>query len=59
MKMKLFLKNYVTSKNTNEINAYTKKPVNIDKKIIKVVDFDKEKNSKENNSNKKIKIKTF
>tara|TARA_B100000579_G_C22174320_1_gene551148 strand:- start:91 stop:555 length:465 start_codon:yes stop_codon:yes gene_type:complete len=48
-----------TSKNTNEINAYTKNPVNIDKKIIKVVDFDKEKNSKENNSNKKIKIKTF
>ena len=48
-----------TSKNTNEINAYTKNPVNIDKRIIKVVDFDKEKKSKENNSNKKIKIKTF
>ena len=31
----------------------------IDKKIIKVVDFDKEKKSKENNLNKKIKIKTF
>ena len=30
-----------------------------DKKIIKIVDFDKEKKSKENNLNKKIKVKTF
>ena len=29
------------------------------KKIIKIVDFDKEKKSKGNNSDKKIKIKTF
>ena len=29
------------------------------KKIIKVVDFEKEKKSEENNSDKKIKIKTF
>jgi len=41
-------------KNTNEINTHTQKPVSVDKKIIKVVDFEKEKNS-----NKKIKIKTF
>ena len=46
-------------KNENDINAYTEKPTKIDKKIIKVIDFDKEKKSKENNSNKKIKIKTF
>jgi len=29
------------------------------KKIVKVVDFDEEKKSEENNSDKKIKIKTF
>ena len=40
--------------NTNIINS-----AKVDKKIIKVIDFDKEKKSKENSSNKKIKIKTF
>ena len=47
------------SQKTKEMNNYTKSPDSIDKKIIKVVDFDKEKKSKENNLNKKIKIKTF
>ncbi len=47
------------SQKTKEMNNYTKSPASIDKKIIKVVDFDKEKKSKENNLNKKIKIKTF
>ena len=39
---------------TNLINVDAR-----DKKIIKIVDFDREKESKENNLNKKIKIKTF
>ena len=44
---------------TNETKTYSKKLDNVDRKIIKVVDFDKQKKSKENNSDKKIKIKTF
>jgi len=43
----------------DETKIYTKKPVSLDKKIIKVVDFDKQKKSKENNLDKKIKIKMF
>ncbi len=41
-----------TSTNLRNINTQ-------DKKIIKIVDFDKEKQSKENNLNKKIKVKIF
>jgi len=43
----------------NEIKNHVETPVNVDKKIIKVVDFDKEKKSTEKNMDKKIKIKTF
>ena len=45
--------------NKSEVNTYTENPTRLNKKIIKVVDFDKEKKSKENNSDKKIKIKEF
>ena len=41
------------------MKGFTKKPASLDKKIIKVVDFDKQKKSKENNLDKKIKIKMF
>jgi ribose transport system ATP-binding protein len=49
----------VISKKTPKTNISEKNPTSVDKKIIKVVDFDKQKKSNENNSNKKIKIKTF
>jgi len=49
----------IPSKKGPETNTSIKKSINLDKKIIKVVDFDKQKKSEENNSNKKIKIKTF
>ena len=45
--------------NKNNINTNIINSAKVDKKIIKVIDFDKEKKSKENSSNKKIKIKTF
>jgi len=44
----------VNDTNTNLRSAYAQ-----DKKIIKIIDFDKEKKSKGNNSDKKIKVKTF
>ena len=44
---------------TNSINTYNENPTTENKKIIKIIDFDKEKKSTENNSGKKIKIKTF
>ena len=43
----------------NDTNANLRSVDVQDKKIIKIVDFDKEKKSKKNNSDKKIKIKTF
>jgi len=43
----------------NDTNTNLRSGEAQDKKIIKIIDFDKEKKSKENNSNKKIKIKTF
>jgi len=43
----------------NDTNANLRSVDAQDKKIIKIVDFDKEKKSKKNNSGKKIKIKTF
>ncbi len=43
----------------NDANANLRSVDVQDKKIIKIVDFDKEKKSKKNNSGKKIKIKTF
>ena len=47
------------SKKVNDANTNLRS-VNVqDKKIIKIVDFDKEKKSKENNLDKKIKIKAF
>jgi len=49
----------ISSNKEPETNTSIKKTTNVDKKIIKVVDFDKQKKSEENNSNKKIKIKTF
>ncbi len=48
----------VVNKST-EIKIHTKKPYNLDKKIIKVVDFDKQNKSAKKNPDKKIKIKTF
>ena len=47
------------SEKTNDTNANLRNLDVSDKKIIKVVDFDKEKKSNENNLDKKIKIKTF
>jgi len=47
------------SEKVNDTNTNLRNVDASDKKIIKIVDFDKEKKSKENNSNKKIKIKTF
>ncbi len=49
----------IDSKIKPEKNIHQKNSTPIDKKIIKVVDFDKEKKSNEDSSNKKIKIKTF
>jgi len=43
----------------NNTDTYVRNVDTSNKKIIKIVDFDKEKKSKGNNSNKKIKIKTF
>ena len=43
----------------SDVETYVKKLDTVNKKIIKVVDFDKEKKSNENNLDKKIKIKTF
>ncbi len=47
------------SEKSNGNDAYVKNLDTPSKKIIKVVDFEKEKKSEENNSDKKIKIKTF
>jgi ribose transport system ATP-binding protein len=47
------------SEKENNTDAYVRNVDTSNKKIIKVVDFDKEKKSKENNLDKKIKIKTF
>ena len=47
------------SEKVNDTNANLRSVDVQDKKIIKIVDFDKEKKSKENNSDKKIKVKTF
>jgi len=49
----------IDSKTKHEKNIHQKNSAPIDKKIIKVVDFDKEKKFNEDSSNKKIKIKTF
>ena len=47
------------SEKENNTDAYVRNVDTSNKKIIKIVDFDNEKKSKENNSSKKIKIKTF
>ena len=47
------------SEKATDNGAYVKNLDTPIKKIIKVVDFDEEKKSEENNSDKKIKIKTF
>jgi len=47
------------SEKATDNNTYIKNLDTPIKKIVKVVDFEKEKKSKENNSDKKIKIKTF
>jgi len=49
----------IGSKKIPDTNISKKNSTSVDKKIIKVVDFDKQKKSNEDNSNKKIKIKTF
>jgi len=49
----------ISSNKEPETNTSIKKTTNVDKKIIKVVNFDKQKKSEENNLNQKIKIKTF
>ena len=57
--------NISSSSNTNIVekasdnDAYVKNLHTPIKKIVKVVDFDEEKKLKENNLDKKIKIKTF
>ena len=51
--------NTSTLEKVNDTNANLRSVDVQDKKIIKIVDFDKEKKSKKNNSGKKIKIKTF
>ena len=51
--------NINSEEKTNSINTYNENPTTENKKIIKIIDFDKEKKSTENNSGKKIKIKTF
>ena len=51
--------NSINPTKTSKTNIYTKKPTRVEKKVIKVVDFDKQKKSNENNSSKKIKIKIF
>jgi len=43
----------------NDTNTNLRSADAQDKKIIKIIDFDKEKKSKGNNSDKKIKVKTF
>ena len=47
------------SEKINGNDAYVKKLDTPSKKIIKVVDFEKEKKSEDKNLDKKIKIKTF
>jgi len=51
--------NTIISENINDTKTNLRNVDARDKKIIKIVDFDKEKQSKENNLNKKIKIKSF
>jgi len=52
--------NYTSiSGKVNDTNTNSRSVDAQDKKIIKIVDFDKEKKSKGNNSDKKIKVKTF
>ena len=47
------------SEKASDNDTYTKNLDTPSKKIIKVVDFEKEKKSEEKNLDKKIKIKTF
>ena len=47
------------SEKANDNGAYAKNLDTPSKKIIKVVDFEKEKKSEDKNLDKKIKIKTF
>ncbi len=51
--------NQSISEKNNNAKTYVRNLDTTNKKIIKVVDFDKEKKSNENNIDKKIKIKTF
>jgi len=53
------LSNGNISEKANNTDTYVRNVDTSNKKIIKIVDFDNEKKSKENNSSKKIKIKTF
>jgi ribose transport system ATP-binding protein len=47
------------TKKTNNKESYDDNPIVENKKIIKIVDFDKNKEFKDNNIRSKIKIKTF
>jgi hypothetical protein len=47
------------SKKTDDTDTYVRNLDTSNKKIINVVDFEKEKKSEDKNLDKKIKIKTF
>ena len=51
--------NMNVSKKTDDTDTYVRNLDTSNKKIIKIVDFDKEKKSEDKNLDKKIKIKTF
>ena len=51
--------NTIISKKLNDTNTDLRNIDTSDKKIIKIVDFDKEKQLREENIQKKIKVKSF
>jgi len=51
--------NMNVSKKTDDTDTYVRNLDTSNKKIIKIVDFEKEKKSEDKNLDKKIKIKTF
>jgi hypothetical protein len=51
--------NMNVSKKTDDTDTYVRNLDTSNKKIINVVDFEKEKKSEDKNLDKKIKIKTF
>jgi len=51
--------NTIISEKLNDTNADLRNVDALDKKIIKIVDFDKEKKLSEKNKQKKIKVRSF